>query len=45
MKEQVHALIKKAAEANSALEAMQFAQAATNCANAMCALADSTRAR
>ena len=39
MEKHVEALIKKAAEVASASEAMQFAQAACNAANAMCALA------
>ena len=38
MEKHVEALIKKAAEVASASEAMQFAQAACNAANAMCAL-------
>ncbi len=39
MKDHVETLIKKAAEVASADEAMKFAQAACNAANAMCALA------
>jgi hypothetical protein len=39
MEKNVEALIEKAAKATSAAEAMQFAQAACNAANAMCALA------
>lgn len=38
MEKHVEALIKKAAEQNDAAQAMQFAQAACNAANAMCAL-------
>lgn len=41
MEKHVEALIKKAAEVDSASEAMQFAQAACNAANAMCAVASS----
>lgn len=41
MEEQVKALVKKASEAPSADEAMKFAQAACNAANAMCAVASS----
>lgn len=36
---EVQALVKKAAETNSADEAMKFSQAACNSANAMAALA------
>lgn len=36
---QVEALIDKAAGAKSALEALQYSQAACNAANAMCAVA------
>jgi hypothetical protein len=39
MEKHVEALIKKAAEAHAAPDAMQFSQAACNAANAMCALA------
>jgi len=38
MKEHVEALIKKAGEANTPDEAMKFAQAALNAANAICSL-------
>lgn len=41
MENHVQDLIKKAAEAGSADEAMKLAQAACNAANAMCALATS----
>lgn len=37
-KENVEALNKKAAEAQKSEDAMRFSQAATNVANAMCAL-------
>ena len=37
-KENVEALNKKAAEAEKSEDAMRFSQAATNVANAMCAL-------
>lgn len=37
-KEHVEALIKKSAEQEDGGEAMKFAQAAANAANAMCAL-------
>ena len=37
-RKQIETLIKKAAEADDANDAMKFAQAATNAANAMCAL-------
>lgn len=37
-KSQVEAMIKKAAEADKADDAMKFAQAALNAANAMCSL-------
>jgi hypothetical protein len=37
-KESVEALIKRAAQENSADQAMKFAQAALNAANAMCSL-------
>jgi hypothetical protein len=40
-KENVEALCKKAAEAASAGEAQAYAQAATNVANAMCAVKSS----
>lgn len=36
---QVSELIDKAANANSAVDALQFSQAACNAANAMCAVA------
>lgn len=39
MKKEVEALIKKAAEATKADDAMKFSQAAVNAANALCALA------
>ena len=39
MEKQVETLVKKASEAKSADDAMKFAQAACNAANAMCALA------
>lgn len=39
MEKHVETLIKKAADAASAAETMQFSQAACNAANAMCALA------
>jgi len=38
MNEHIKALVKKSAEANSALEAMQFSQAANNAANAYAVL-------
>lgn len=38
MKTYVETMIKKAAEAQKADDAMKFAQAACNAANAMCAL-------
>lgn len=38
MKTHVQTMIKKAAEASKADDAMKFAQAACNAANAMCAL-------
>ena len=41
MDDQVKGLIKKAAEAATADEAMKFSQAACNAANALCALASS----
>ena len=41
MEKHVETLVKKASEATSADEAMKFAQAAYNAANAMCALASS----
>lgn len=41
MEKHVETLIKLAAEAKSADEAMKFSQAANNAANAMCALASS----
>ena len=37
-KKQVERLIKKAAECNDANDAMKFAQAALNAANALCSL-------
>jgi hypothetical protein len=37
-KKQIETLVKKAAEAVDANDAMKFSQAATNAANAMCAL-------
>lgn len=37
-KKQIETLIRKAAEAADANDAMKFSQAATNAANAMCAL-------
>lgn len=37
-KKQVQTLIKKASEADKADDAMKFAQAALNAANAMCSL-------
>lgn len=39
MEKHVEALVKKASEVASADEAMKFAQAACNAANAMCAVA------
>ena len=39
MEKHVETLIKKAAEAEKADDAMKFSQAACNAANAMCALA------
>jgi hypothetical protein len=41
MEKHVEALVKKASEAQDGAQAMQFAQAACNAANAMCALASS----
>ena len=38
MEKHIEAMIKKAAEAKDAAQAMQFAQAACNAANAMCSL-------
>ena len=38
MEKHVETLIKKAADAKDAAQAMQFAQAACNAANAMCSL-------
>ena len=40
MEKQIESLVKKAAEAKSADDAMRFSQAACNAANAMRALAD-----
>lgn len=39
----VETLLVKATQAKTPLEAMQFAQAACNAANAICALADSKK--
>jgi hypothetical protein len=41
MEKHVESLVKKASEAATADEAMKYAQAACNAANAMCALASS----
>ena len=38
MTDQVESMIKKAAEAHTAIDALQFSQAALNAANALCAL-------
>jgi len=38
MEKNIEALIRKAAEAEKADDAMKFSQAATNAANAMCSL-------
>jgi hypothetical protein len=43
MKDHVEKLIERAAEAESALEAMQLAQAALNAANAMCSVREAER--
>jgi len=43
MEQHVQTLVKRASEAASADEAMKFAQAACNAANAMCALANSKK--
>ena len=43
MEKHVEALIKKAAEAPMSDDAMRFAQAACNAANAMCGLAGAKR--
>ena len=43
MKDHVESLIKKAATAVTADEAMKFSQAATNAANAMCALREAMK--
>ena len=43
MEKQVEALIKKAAEAEKSDDAMKFAQAACNAANAMCGLVGAKR--
>lgn len=43
MEAHVEALIKKAAEANAASDALHFSQAAANSANALCALRESKR--
>ena len=39
-KEQVESLIAKAEKAKTSIEAMQFSEAAVNCANALCALGE-----
>lgn len=41
MEKQVETLVKKASEAATADDAMKFAQAACNAANAMCSVASS----
>ena len=38
MTDQVESMIEKAAKAHTALDALQFSQAALNAANALCAL-------
>lgn len=43
MRKQVESLIEKAAQAQTADEAMKFAQAAVNAANALCALKTSEK--
>lgn len=43
MSEHVETLIKKAADAKSADDAMKFSQAACNAANALCALGNNAR--
>lgn len=44
MEDHVKSLIAKAGQANTADEAMKFAQAALNAANAMCSLKVATKA-
>lgn len=43
MEKHIEELVKKASEAKSADEAMKFAQAACNAANAMCSLRDALK--